>query len=52
MKLFTKLAQANVDHYNNHTTRHTVITAVYGAVALVAVGAMSKKLGESCDPSK
>jgi len=36
-KAFEKLAQANVDHYNTHPTRHTVITAVY-AVAAVAGG--------------
>ena len=43
-KTFSKLAQANVDHYNNHTGSHNAITVAYGIVAVVAISAMSKKI--------
>ena len=41
---FTELAQKNVDHYNDHKTAHTVITLVYGVVAVVAIGWFCKKI--------
>jgi hypothetical protein len=35
--MFTKLAQINVDHYNNHPTKHAALTA--GMFVAVVVGA-------------
>lgn len=41
---FTKIAQKNVDHYNNHPTQHMAIAVVYGVVALVVIHKMCKRI--------
>lgn len=43
-KNFEKLAQANVDHFNNNPKAHAATTAAYGVVAVVAIGVMAKRL--------
>lgn len=42
---FTRLAQANVDHYNNHPIRHNLITTVLGVAGFVATVKISQRLG-------
>ena len=41
---WTELCQKNVDHYNNHPDAHMLMTVAYGAVAIVAVRIMAKKI--------
>jgi hypothetical protein len=41
---FTKLAQANVDHFNNHPASHNTIIAVYAVVAAVAINKLALRL--------
>ena len=36
MSVFTKLSEANVNHYNAHPTRHTVLTIT--AIVAIRVG--------------
>lgn len=43
--MFTKLAQLNVDHFNNHPKVHLTITVVYALGAAVVIDKMTKKLG-------
>lgn len=37
--MFTRIAQANLDHYNDHPTAHNILTGVLalGAVAVIVV---------------
>lgn len=46
---FSKLAQANVNHYNNHPAAHLAIIAVYAAVVLVGAKLWTKRL-QKADP--
>jgi hypothetical protein len=46
---FNKLAQANVNHYNNHPTAHCLIIAVYGAMVVVGARLWTKRL-QKADP--
>lgn len=41
---FTKLAQKNVDHYNNHTAEHNAITVVYAVAAVVMYHKIMKRI--------
>lgn len=41
---FTKLAQANVDHYNAHPVIHIATTVVYGVVAFAVINRGIKRL--------
>ena len=54
LEKFNRLAQANVDHFNNHTRRHVAITIVYGVTAGVVVNNMLKKMKDdrNDDPEK
>lgn len=47
---FEKLAQANLDHYNDNPTKHNVIAAVYCIVAVVAIGWFGKKIATMNTP--
>lgn len=49
--MFTNLAQANLDHYNNHPTSHLLITAAYGIVATGLICKMAEKVAKSMTPS-
>jgi hypothetical protein len=43
-KTFTKLAQKNLDHYNEHRAAHNAITLAYGAAVLVGVPKLIKRI--------
>lgn len=43
---FSKLAQANLDHYDNHQGRHLAITATYAVLATVGATKLAKKINE------
>lgn len=43
-KTFTKLAQANLDHYNNHPTQHNLLTGAALVVAFVGVTQIPKRI--------
>ena len=44
MKTWTKIAQANLDHYNANPARHNTQTAVYGVAAAVVFVVVAKRL--------
>lgn len=46
-KTWTRLCQANVDHYNNHPTAHTAIAVASLVGAVVLINKMAQKAGES-----
>lgn len=46
-KSFTKLAQSNVDHYNNHPTSHTVIAVVGLVVAYVGITKLAQRMAKN-----
>ena len=41
---WTELCQKNMDHYNDHTTTHNIITVVGGIVAVFVIGVFCKKI--------
>lgn len=43
---FTALAQANVDHFNDHPVAHTVITVVAGLAAVVVAHKLAKRMAQ------
>lgn len=47
VKTFEKIANANVDHYNNHKTAHNTITAVYAIAAVAVINSMAKRLAKN-----
>ena len=44
IKTFSDLAQINKDHYDNHTTSHTIITVAGIAVVAVSFNLILRKL--------
>lgn len=46
MKTWTRLCQANVDHYNNHTGSHNAITVVGFVAAVVVINVGARKMAE------
>lgn len=46
MKIFTELAQANMDHYNDHPRAHTAIAAVMLVGALVGTSVMARRIAK------
>lgn len=50
MKLFTKLAKLNMDHYNNHPVSHLSILAAYTAVVGVAIPVIAYAAGKDYRP--
>lgn len=50
MNTFTKIAEANLAHYNNHPAAHLAITIAYGAAASCAVVKMAKSLKKKDNP--
>lgn len=43
-KTFENLAQANVDHHNNHPAAHAAITTVLAVGGLVAIGKIRQRI--------
>lgn len=50
-KKFQNLAQANVDHYNNHPGEHNAMTVAAAIVAVVAVRKTLRRVIKT-DPSQ
>jgi 5-enolpyruvylshikimate-3-phosphate synthase len=48
---FSNLAQANVDHYNDHPVAHSMSIAAYAVVAGVAIHKMAKRINKEDDSS-
>jgi hypothetical protein len=42
--MFTKLAQLNLNHYDNHPGRHKVLLLGYAVMLIVVVPKMLKKI--------
>jgi len=47
---FEKLAQKNLDHYNEHPTMHLVIPTLVAGVGLYAIGYFVRKSAEAAPP--
>ena len=45
-KAWTKLAQANLDHYNEHPAQHNLLTVVFGVVGVVGTMVAARKVAE------
>ena len=45
-KAWTKLAQANLDHYNDHPAQHNLLTVVLGAIGVVGIRVAARKAAE------
>ena len=44
---FVRLAQANLDHYNNHPAAHNLMTVVAAGVAIVAITQIPKRIAHN-----
>lgn len=44
MKSFTEIAQANVDHYNNHPIHHAFTVLTLGVAAVVVSRKLIKRI--------
>lgn len=50
MKSFSDLAQANVDHYNEHPTAHNLITVALAVGGVVLAVKLAKRMAKE-DPT-
>jgi hypothetical protein len=47
MNTWTKICQANLEHYNNHPTRHKTIIVAYAGVLYVGAHKLGKRLAKN-----